>query len=846
MISKNNILEDELDNGMKTVIWENHSSDVVELRVYVKAGSVYENEYPGSGVSHFLEHLTAEGPTKKKTKKQVDALLEKFGNAFNAYTSKDHTCYHITTTKKFYKEALVLLGELVFENKITKKAFQRERGVIQREIEKSLQEPHRYLYRLTSKNIYKQHPARFPVIGELALFKKLTIKDIKSYYNEKYVPNNSVVVIGGNISTREAEEYVKKVYGKYKRNFYQTPVLAQEPDFVSKRGKTGYRDIQGKYLNLSWLTIPIDHKDLYALDLLSEILTSGKNSRMNRIIKEDKQLVNSINSYSHTPEYGKGDFTVTARFEQSSLQEVEKAIFEVIVDIQKNGVTDEELEVAKKLALSEHLFGKTSITKNTSSIGIDVVTTDDVNFSDQYVDLLRKVKEDEVKQAADKYLNLNKFAKTVLMPGHKKEKSQVPEDKKEDQKIKKIELNNGITVILKNIPGISVVNYSVFLKGGLTFDKIYNIPGLFNFFGTMITRGTENYSREELAQEFENRGASFSSSSGNNTFYLKVNSLSKDVERMLELINEILYRPAFPEKEIVKVKKFIKQSILQQRNNWQKEAFLNFKKHIFPSDLPYTYSRLGTTTSVENLDRKDLVKVYGNFVIPTNTVISVVGDFKLGDIEKKIKEKFSDIDIKGKNIPDYKSKILDIKKSIRKEYNTGKDLATIFIGYPTVTIMDHEERAVLDVVDTIISGRKYPGGWLHKRLRGKKLVYVVHAYNINMLKSGCFTIFAATNPDKLKKCIKVIEDSIDDLKKGKYSDEEIKKAKQLIITTHQISLQSPVAQSRNFAVNEVLDMGYDFDEKYLDMVKNVSRKDIKKAVEKYFKNSIMVITKPNN
>ena len=91
----------------------------------------------------------------KRSKREVDELIIKYGNAFNAYTSKDHTCYHITTTSDFYKEALVLLGELVFENKITSEAFARERGVILREIEKSKEEPDSYLHRLTCENLYK-------------------------------------------------------------------------------------------------------------------------------------------------------------------------------------------------------------------------------------------------------------------------------------------------------------------------------------------------------------------------------------------------------------------------------------------------------------------------------------------------------------------------------------------------------------------------------------------------------------------------------------------------------------------------------------------------------------------
>jgi zinc protease len=96
-------------------------------------------------------------------------------------------------------------------------------------------------------------------------------------------------------------------------------------------------------------------------------------------------------------------------------------------------------------------------------------------------------------------------------------------------------------------------------------------------------------------------------------------------------------------------------------------------------------------------------------------------------------------------------------------------MAVILRGYPTVTIDEKATRIVLDVIDTLISGGSYPGGWLHERLRGEELVYVVHAYNMNHIKSGNFTIFAATNKENTNKALEVIDGVVNDLNAGKYT-----------------------------------------------------------------------------
>src|SRR3989475_3943792 len=124
-----------LDNGLTVLIEENHANPVVSVQVFVRTGSIYEQEYLGSGISHFFEHLIHGGTTSTRSAADSRRILEEIGNNTNAYTTVDHTAYYINTTTAHWRTALELLADWMFHSSITPAEFEREKGVVQRELE---------------------------------------------------------------------------------------------------------------------------------------------------------------------------------------------------------------------------------------------------------------------------------------------------------------------------------------------------------------------------------------------------------------------------------------------------------------------------------------------------------------------------------------------------------------------------------------------------------------------------------------------------------------------------------------------------------------------------------------
>src|SRR5262245_26911168 len=195
------VLQTTLDNGLTVLIEENHANPLVSVQVFVRTGSIYEQEYLGSGISHFFEHLIHGGTTSTRSEADSRRILEEIGNNTNAYTTVDHTAYHINTTTAHWRTALELLADWMFHSAITPAEFEREKGVVQRELEQDLDNPEQLLAQTALETRFQVHPTRYPVIGYKELVQKVSRDDLVIYYRRMYTPNNMLLVVVGDVQT---------------------------------------------------------------------------------------------------------------------------------------------------------------------------------------------------------------------------------------------------------------------------------------------------------------------------------------------------------------------------------------------------------------------------------------------------------------------------------------------------------------------------------------------------------------------------------------------------------------------------------------------------------------------
>ena len=251
-----------LDNGLTVLIEENHAKPIVSVQVFVRTGSMHEQEYVGSGISHFFEHIISGGTTRTHTEAESRMLLETIGQNTNAYTTVDHTAYYIHTTADHWTTALDLLADWMLNSLITEAEFQREKGVVQREIEQDLDSPQQQLGQLLSETRYQVHPARYPVIGYPELVQQITRDDLLTYYQRMYTTNNMVLVVVGDVNTHAALDHIRQTFGQGERRRLPALSLPPEPPQVGKRSAVKEMDIAQAHMALSFRTVPLTHADL--------------------------------------------------------------------------------------------------------------------------------------------------------------------------------------------------------------------------------------------------------------------------------------------------------------------------------------------------------------------------------------------------------------------------------------------------------------------------------------------------------------------------------------------------------------------------------------------------------
>ena len=209
----------KMSNGLTVLVQENHVAPVATVRCYVKnTGGAFEGRWLGTGISHLVEHLVSGGTTAHRTEKEIEKIIDTFGGATNAYTSSDLTAYFIDCPARHTATCIDLVADQMQYVKFEQTEFDREYNVVQRELADGEVDRDRVQWKMLNELVYTVHPARNPTIGYLDVFRSIKRQDCVDFYRERYVPNNQVFVVVGDVKTEEVLASVAKAFAKATRS----------------------------------------------------------------------------------------------------------------------------------------------------------------------------------------------------------------------------------------------------------------------------------------------------------------------------------------------------------------------------------------------------------------------------------------------------------------------------------------------------------------------------------------------------------------------------------------------------------------------------------------------------
>ena len=405
-----------LKNGLQIVVIPLHNeTNVISTDIFYKVGS--RNEVMGkTGIAHMLEHMNFKS-TKNLPAGEFDKQVKSIGGINNASTSFDYTHYYIKSSADNLKKSINLYAELMQNLKLKDEEFQPERDVVTEERRwRTDNNPLGFLYFRLFNNAFLYHPYHWTPIGFINDIRTWTIDDIKDFHKTYYQPNNAILIVTGDVEPKEVFKRAKKAFGDIKNNGEIPKVKFIEPEQNGAKRVMLKKESEVEMIAITFHIPDFKDKDQVTLSVMSEILFSGKSSRLYKELVDKKRMVNSVYAYN-MENIDPGLFIFMATCNPGvSAEDVEKELIIQIELMKDTKVTKKELDKVKVNTKADFIYSLESSTSVANLYGSYLVRGD-ISPLMTYEDDVQKVTAKKIQDAANKYFNFDKSTTVILKKG---------------------------------------------------------------------------------------------------------------------------------------------------------------------------------------------------------------------------------------------------------------------------------------------------------------------------------------------------------------------------------------------------------------------------------------------
>jgi zinc protease len=707
-----------LKNGLTLIVHEDHKAPIVAVNVWYHVGS--KNEKPGkTGFAHLFEHLMFNG--SENFNDDYFKAVEKVGATdLNGTTSEDRTNYFQDAPKDAFEFLLWLesdrMGHLL--GAIDQGKLDEQRGVVQNEKRQGENQPYGLADELIVKGSYPPgHPYSWPVIGSMEDLNGASLDDVKEWFRTYYGAANATLVVAGDIDAEVAREKVEKYFGSIPSG----PPITKQEAWIAKR--TGsHRQIAQDRVPQSriykyWNIPQFGAADSDYLNLVSDVLSQGKTSRLYKRLVYDDQIASSVSAYVDLGEIG-GKFGIVATARPGeSLEKVEKAIDEELARLLEKGPTAEEVERVKTQYLANFIRGAERI----GGFGgkSDILAQNEVfaGSASHYKTTLKRVREatrQDLQNAAKKWLSDGVYILEIHpFPEYETVKTDVDRSKLPVPTIKPevdfpelqhTNLSNGLKIILAERHSVPLIHFDLQLDAGYAADP-QNAPGTAKLAMNMLDEGTKKRTSLEISDDLAKLGANLSAGSDLDTSSVVLSALKGNVEPSLEIMADVVLNPSFPSADFERLKKQQLDAITREKSEPSSMALRVLPEFLYGENHAYSkpFTGSGTTEAVSKLTRADAQKFYQTWFKPNNATLIIVGDTTLEEITPQLEKVFKSWargDVPKKNISDVENRS---KTAMYLMDRPGAIQSVIFAGELAPPKSNPDEIAI-ETMNSILGG----------------------------------------------------------------------------------------------------------------------------------------------
>ncbi len=710
-----------LANGLDVILHEDRKLPVVHVNLWYHVGS--KNERSGkTGFAHLFEHMMFEG--SRNLKGEYVSLMEKAGaNIFqggvNGTTDFDRTNYFETVPSGSLE--LVLWAEsdrmAYLLDALTQENLDNQRDVVKNERRQGMDNvPYGRSMEMLFENLFpKGHPYSWHIIGKMEDLDNASRDDVKEFFRTYYTPNNCTLVIAGNFDPSEARRLVETYFGPIAPG----PPLARPERYVvaleSNRRLVVKDRVPQERLYLTWPTVPFFEADDAALDILSNVLSEGKNSRLYKRMVYDQQVASEVSAFNYSLEIaGLLGIIATAR-PGVPLAKLESLIHEEISRIAKEGPTEEELARIKAKREFDFISGLERIGGfggKADRLAMYNTYLGAPDFIREDYERYQKLGCDDISSAAERYLMTKHHLAMSFVP----ESANIPRVSEPDRSkqpdvqpgfhfsppmVALEKLDNGLEIRVVERTEIPKVAVGLLVKVGAASDTAGK-SGLASMTAEMLDEGTETRSALRIEAELERMGSYLSTGSSREWSLVSLDTLERHLPASMELMADVLLRPSFPSEELERLRKQVLDAILQEKANPNATAGRVVRRVLFGHNHPYGWPVGGDESSVDVLQKADLEEFYRAYYAPTEACLVMVGDVCLDKAKELADEYFSGW--RSTALPE--RKVESVRVSGRKAYVVDRpgaaqsEVRLAMLGPPRVT----EDYFALQVLNNVLGG----------------------------------------------------------------------------------------------------------------------------------------------
>ena len=821
-----------LENGLTIIVREDHSAPVVSVQAWCMAGSIHEGRWLGAGLSHVLEHMLFKGTTTRPGSR-IDQEVQEAGGYMNAYTSFDRTVYHIDVPNTGARTAIDILCDIMQHANLPPDELAKEMDVIRREMDMGQDDPGRRASRRLFEVAYTKSPYRYTIIGYPDIFNEIKPEDIRSYYTEKYAPNNVFYVVTGDIQQGEVVAQIREAYAKAKATAMPGVVLPTEPRQTTAREIIEEAKIELGHVHFAWHIPEVRHPDIPLLDVLSVLLGNGRSSRLYQEVREIKGVAHQVDAWTYSPGLT-GLFGISAVIDGEQFTPTCDAILTEVERV-KTTVTAAEVNKAVKQFIAATLSSRKTMEGQAQNLGGNWLAAGDLNFSERYLAAVKKATPAEVQRVAREYLTPENRTQYALLPEGTAPTVAATNETNTDQAIEKLVLPNGLTLLLKADHRLPFVEFRALFQGGVLAETTAN-NGITQLLARLLLKGTARRTAEGLATEIESIGGSIDSYGGNQSFGVNVEVMSSDFTNGLDLLADVILNPTFPAEALDREREVQIAGIHALKDELLKSASLAMRKVIF-GEATYGLDPLGTEAVVAKVTSEEVRAFHAQLARPNNCVLAIYGDINPAEVRAAVDHYFADWKPSA-NQPVFAHLAPPLKGFKRVREIREKKQAVLVVGFPGTT-MSSEDRFALELIQESCSDL---GSRLFLRIREELgLAYYVGAQNFAGVVPGYFAFYTGTEPAKAQQVEQELLREAMLLRNEGLTAEELKRAKAKIIGQKKIARQDLGHLAASTALDELYGLGYGRAELDDAKYEAVTLEQIKLVAQKYLKTDALVV-----